>query len=267
MVYFSLQSNKTATLPTVSHTFSITEDDSSSSDEEELHIKELEAPTNPVTVVNTIVPLYRKHFVGVDVLPEIPEEDEIEEEGEEKVADAKVETMKDSITQYSRLSARFEDLIICEKNDYHTITSAPKFVSKKRFKLKYCIKCGSCSPYRKYLFKKRFNKIIDFICETVVKPLWKALRVFAFYPCLFTKLLMMLTPVIYVVYVPYLALTIEDDPPQTTTTETAMLLSLMAFPWLCLLVFLPWLLNSSKNKLKAIFCVGIFTLGISTFCK
>lgn len=274
MSCFRLHNEKTAVVPTFSHTFSnfnIAEDDSSSSEEEELNIKDLEATTNPVTVVNTIVPLYRKNFVGVDILPQIPEEDEIEEDNNEKV---QIETMKDSITQYSRLSAKFEDLIINESNDYHTIetdfqNTVQKFVStgSKRYNFKHFMKCG-CSPYRKYLYKKRLNRLIDFFCEVLLKPLWKALRVFAFYPCLFTKVLMMLTPAIYVVFVPYIAVTIvEKYSSQTVTTESAILLSLIAFPWLCFLVFLPWLLNTSKSKIKAIFCVGIVTLGISTFCK
>lgn len=197
--------------------------------------------------------------MGVDILPEIPEEDEIEEKSE----NIPMETMKDSISQYSQLSARFEDLI---NNSHHNIASMPYISNEnQRFSLKRYMKC---SPYKKYLYKKRLNRITDFFCEILWLPLWKALRIFLFYQCLLTKILTTLTPTIYVVFVPYTANTIEDVySTETPSAESAMLLSLIAFPWLCFLIFLPWLINSSKNKLTIIFCSGIVILGFSTFRK
>lgn len=283
MFNFRLYNNQDVIVPTLPQcsTFSnpnVEDNDSfeesSSDDDDDLTIKDLEASTSNETVT-TIIPVYCKNFMGVDILPEIPEEDEIEEENPERSGTLQRETMKDSIRRYSQLSAKFEDLISNEiKNtEYRNInvdleSNVQKFHNKnKKSACKSYTKCG-CSPYQKYLYKKRLNRIIDFICENFIKPLWKALNIFMFYPCLTTKVLTTIIPIIYIVFVPYATLIDEDEYSSTTIlAESTMLLSLIAFPWLCFLVFLPWLINSSKNKLKIIFCLGIFTLGISTFRK
>lgn len=254
-------------------------EDSSSCDEDEFVVKDLQAASDTQAVVTTVIPVCYKNLMGVDILPEIPEEDEIEdEEIVEKSETTQQETMKDSIRRFSQLSSKFEDLISNEiKNNrgYHNVSvdlenSAQKF-TEHRIVVKSnrsSIKCGCCSPYQKYLFKRRVNKMIDCFCDHLLKPLWKALKIIMFYPCLITKVLITITPVIYIVFIPYATTLAEEKySAQTVSTERTMLLSLIAFPWLCFLVFLPWFINSSKTKLKTIFCTGLIILGISTFRK
>lgn len=246
--------------------------ESSSDDSDEIDVKVLEAATNTVTAVQTVVPVYHKNFMGVDILPEIPEEDEIEDENVEKLENIqKKEAMEDSLREYGRLSAKFEDFISNENDDCNKMIKNFERdfgTGKKQTRFKrFNIKCG-CSPYRKYLYRRRLNRIINCFCGIFIKPLWKALRVIIFYPCLITKVLATITPAIYVVFLPYATVVNKEEySSQTDLADCTMLLSLIAFPWLCLLVFLPWLINSSKSILKIIFCLGLVTLGISTFRK
>lgn len=269
-------------LPSTSHTENDSSSETSSDDEDPvMNITVLEAGANSETTVETVVPIYFKNCMGVDILPEIPEEDEIEEELE-KAENRQKETMRDSIRRFSQLSAKFEDLISNERksNDYLGAAADAEngvqkfndhqFISlKQQTTAKRWFKCNCCSPYKKYLHRKRLNRITDFVFENFLKPFWSGLSSMAFYPCLLTKIGVTITSIIYVNYIPYITITIEEDNhlPHTLSAEGTMLLSLIAFPWLCFLVFLPWLINSSKNKLKTIFCLGVITLGISTFRK
>lgn len=274
------------TLPSTTINSSCTEDDSSSEtssdNDNEICVTDLEvAAANTETVVKTVIPIYCKNFTGVDILPEIPEEDEIEEEREnntENLEDRQTEAMQDSIKRYSQLSAKFEDLINndeVESNGYHTVNIVNDVYNeieiagaKRQSAIRHWPRCNCCSPYQNYLCKRGLRRATDFLFELLLKPLWSGLCVLVFYPCLLTKVVVTITSVVYIVFIPYIA-TISDteNQSQTVSAESTMLLSLIAFPWLCLLVFLPWLINSNKSKLKTIFCLGIVTLGISTFRK
>lgn len=239
-----------------------------SSDEGELQVTEVITDPEPV---KTIVPVYCKNLMGVDILPEIPEEDEIEEEKREN---RQIEEMENSIRRLSQLSIKFENLIINEiKNPTFYTTSTdrqPKEqqinLLKKRSTERGYFSSNCCSPYQKYLHKRRIGTIKIFLFVRVLKPLWSTARILPFYLCLATKVTTAVTSVIYVILTPYIATCNEDESiPLTNSAESTMLLSLIAFPWLCFLVFLPWLMNSSKNKIKAIFVLGIMLLGFSTF--
>lgn len=253
-------------------------DSSSEEEEEEFCVTELEAKKDGEPVVQAVVPVYCKNFMGVDILPEIPEEDEPETE-EEKLENRQRETMKDSIRRFSQLSAKFEDLISSElkNNEYHSAISNVESgvqelqfdVAKKRSTIRARWRnFNCCSPYQKYLYRKRLDRTTDIFFSYFIKPLWRCLRNVSFYPCLITKVVLTITSMIYIIFIPYVAITSEHEYlPHVVSAESTMLLSLMAFPWLCFLVFLPWLINFSKSKLKAIFSLGILILGLSTFRK
>lgn len=261
------------TLPSTTINNPYTEDDclseTSSDNEDETCVTELEVTANTENVVKTVIPIYCKNLMGVDILPEIPEEDEIEDNTEN--LDRQTEAMQDSIRRYSQLSAKFEDLIINDEvrtNGYHTVNvmnEGQTVLPKRLPTIKHWSRCNCCSPYQSYLYKKGWRRTKDFLFELLLKPLWSGLRVLIFYPCLLTKIVVTITSVVYIVFIPYIATISETE--NHSQTESTMLLSLIAFPWLCFLVFLPWLINSSKSKLKTIFCFGIAILGISTFRK
>lgn len=244
--------------------------------EKDCEIGEAEdAHTNTETTIFSL-PSYCKNLMGVDILPDIPEEDEVEEED---IIDCK-ENIQIGLKRFSTISAQFEDLISNENQNAYCVLG-PSFLSEidrtfwrnnrgenSSFLRDAWSNYGCCSPYQKYVCKKKMRSSADFLCENLLKPLFCALRSSSFYPSLLTKLTTTFTSTVFVVVIPYLSVVNGTEQfLHIISSESALLLTLVSFGWLCFLIFLPWIVNARKTKLKVLFLVGLACLGGSFFGK
>lgn len=216
------------------------------------------------------IPIKFRNEWGVEILPSISEEDD--ELSNDMPNNESFEGEKNKLSQ---INATIEDLILKEDEDNisHTILNVDNLQTNntisnwkipenysfsKNFKLKRSSRCSCCSLYRKYLFRKRLREVEDFSSEEFLKPLFSALRCGKFYPVIFTKSSILLFSIIYLTSIPYIAISSGKETfLPVPTYESALLLTLISFAWLCFLVFLPWIMNAGKMKSNLVFVVGL----------
>lgn len=235
--------------------------DSSDSYTLEEEIKE-EVPRSPL-------PLRLKNNMGVEILPEIPEEEE------EEVPSRKIST---DIKRMSKISDRFEEVIgKNHRNDTSNmilgLSDLENGVShrgrRKRHKLFRDISNGSggcCSPYRKYIFRKRMRTVGHTLYDNFIKPLNTAMKCFYFYPSLCCKTCMALTYVVYISIIPHVAL-VNGANYSVDITEAVFLLTFISVAWCFFLISLPWVINMSKLKIRILHVLGMLLTSGSYFSK
>lgn len=213
--------------------------------------------------------------MGVHILPGIPEEEEDEIEEENK----KYNNLHKNIKRLSTISNQFEDLIASteDKNGNFVILEPASLENKDAAKYVFLKASNSKSfpwicdcnlSYQKYLFKKRSRHVTDFLSENFLKPFYSSLTCLKFYPVVITKVITTLLSTMFVVSSPYISIMYShEDLIKVISSENALLLTLTALPWLCFLVFLPYLMNASKLKLKIIFVFGLVCYAASSFRK
>lgn len=221
---------------------------------------------DPTVVASTST--YCKNFMGVDILPEIPEEDEFEEDIN------CIENVKIGLKRFSTISAKFEDLINNEnQNIYcmldptrlHILAEQTHFQNSQSTFRNAWQNYGCCSPYQKYIFRKKIQCIKDFLYHNLFKPLYCALTTASFYPSLLSKTVTTYASTVFIVIIPYVSvLHTTDQFLYFISSESALLLTLISFGWLCFLIFLPWIVNARKTKLKVLFLIGLMCFGASS---
>lgn len=185
------------------------------------------------------------------------------------------ENFEDEKNKLSKINATIEDLIlkveeedkiahtVLNVNDILTVSrnsdgSIEKYAFPKSVKTKNGSRCNCCSIYTKYLFRKKLRAIEEFSLENFLKPLYSALSCGKFYPVLFTKSSILLFSTLYIISIPYLAISSgEEEFLPVLTYESALLLTIISFAWLCFLVFLPWVINAGKLKSNLVFVTGL----------
>lgn len=237
---------------------------SDSSDSYSLEEIKEEIPRSPL-------PLRFKNDMGVEILPEIPEEDESCDETSRKIST--------DIKRLSKISDRFEEIIGKNKRN-----DGPNMVmgltelensfhrrSRKRKRPKFFQdfsrnSAGCCSPYRKYIFRKRLRSLALILFDTFIKPLNTSLKCFYFYPSLCCKTCMALTYVVYISIIPHVAL-VNGANYSVDITEAVFLLTFISVAWCFFLISLPWVINMSKVKIRVLHILGLLLTSGSYFSK
>lgn len=119
----------------------------------------------------------------------------------------------------------------------------------------YC--CG-CSPYRKFIWRRRYRTIADFFIDNILKPLWISLKDLHYYPTVLSKVMTTITATMCFTLTPYIAL---EKNSSFQPEDATILLSYVAFSWCLFLVLLPLVINFSKAKFRATFICGLLLTG------
>lgn len=135
------------------------------------------------------------------------------------------------------------------------------FKEFRTMKSGYC--CG-CSPYRKFIWKRRYRTVVDFFIDNIFKPLWVSLKDLHFYPTLLSKVMTTITATMCFTLTPYMAL---EKNSSFQPEDATILLSYVAFSWCLFLVLLPLVINFSKAKFRATFICGLVLAGTCMICK
>ncbi|KAJ8919303.1 hypothetical protein NQ315_003887 [Exocentrus adspersus] len=118
--------------------------------------------------------------------------------------------------------------------------------------------CCSCSPYRKFIWRRRYRTVMDFFKDNVFKPFWFSCKEFHYYPTVLSKVILNITTTVCFTLTPYIALEkITGFQPEDAT----FLLSYVAFSWCLFLVLLPLVINFSKGKILVMFICGLILAG------
>ncbi|XP_018565144.1 uncharacterized protein LOC108906399 [Anoplophora glabripennis] len=132
----------------------------------------------------------------------------------------------------------------------------PRFFKEFRtVKSGYC--CG-CSPYRKFIWKRRYRTVMDFFIDNIFKPLWVSLKDLHFYPTVLSKVVTAISATMCFTLTPYIALKKNSS---FQPEDATILLSYVAFSWCLFLVLLPLVINFSKAKFRATFICGLVLAG------
>ncbi|XP_071056173.1 uncharacterized protein [Onthophagus taurus] len=195
-----------------------------------------------------------KTEMGVEILPEIPEEDESELKEYEK--------LNSNLKRLSRISSKFEEVI--DKDDRNSglflePSNLDNSVRKRHsyfgeFKRKGQTEC--CSPYQKYLFRRRMRMIGNLIWDELLKPLNTSFKTYYFYPSLFGKTCMSLSYAIYISTITHIAL-VNGASYKIDVNEAVFLLTFISVAWCFFLISLPWGMNLAKTKLKLLHVFGL----------
>lgn len=119
----------------------------------------------------------------------------------------------------------------------------------------YC--CG-CSPYKKFIWRRRYRTVADFFIDNIFKPLWVTLKDLHYYPTVLSKVLTTITATMCFTLTPYTAL---EKNGSFQPEDATILLSYVAFSWCLFLVLLPLVINFSKAKFRATFICGLLLTG------
>lgn len=239
--------------------------DSSSTDSSDSYtleeIKE-EMPRSPLS-------LRFKNDMGVEILPEIPEEDESCDETRKISIDIK---------RLSKISDRFEEMIGKSiRNDGSSMVLGfsdlengihrhPRNKKNKFLRDFPRRSTGCCSPYRKYIFRKRIRSLVLSLYDNFIKPLNTSIKCFYFYPSLCCKTCMALTYVVYISVIPHVAL-VNGANYSVDITEAVFLLTFISVAWCFFLISLPWVINMSQFKIRVLHILGLLLTSGSYFSK
>ncbi|KRT85023.1 hypothetical protein AMK59_2244, partial [Oryctes borbonicus] len=206
--------------------------------------------------------------MGVEILPEIPEEDESCDEMSRKIST--------DIKRLSKISDRFEDIIgkgmrHDNSNVLLGINDLENGIHRHARKRKHRLfkdfsrsSSGCCSLYRKYLFRKRMRSLGHILYDNFIKPLNTSIKCFYFYPSLCCKTCMALTYVVYISVIPHVAL-VNGANYSVDITEAVFLLTFISVAWCFFLISLPWVINMSKLKIRVLHILGLLLTSGSYF--
>lgn len=223
---------------------------------------------------------HQKCTLGVEIMPEITEENEEElEDEEEPHSKKKKSTIKDDIKRLSVISSKLEEIIDREDQKHSeiildvnrntesmtTISSLQSNVTifqEKQTSRHPKICC--CSPYRKFRYRRRLKSFCDTIFSLAIKPVYTSVKIASFYPCLLSVVHSMFSPLIYLNFMPILA---NEDSRYGNLPEIAFMLSITAFAYICFLITLPWIAEISKRKMRYLYIIGAFISAMAVYSK
>lgn len=215
-----------------------------------------------------------KCTAGIEVMPEIPEENEDEINEDDNKRNSKI---INDIKRFSVISNKLEELIENDNvntkkqevktnnNEVNKIQeSAAKFNDRVAKSDKSNIICCCCSPYQKFRYRRRIKNLCDCLIGIALKPLIGSCKILLFYPCLLSMIHSMLSPLIFLTIMPIMA---KNNSKFGNMTEVSFMLSLTAFAYICFLITIPWVSDISKRNLKYLYLFGLGLSATALFCK
>lgn len=212
-----------------------------------------------------------KCTMGVEIMPEIIEENE--EEEEDTTSSNKNSIIKNDIKRLSVISSKLEEIIDRDStetspevildvtktsesniNVISIESSASLFKDMRRSSKRSSGTC-CCSPIQRFRFRRRLKFFFECIIALMLKPLISSSRVYVFYPCLITVIHSMLSPLVFLNFIPIKA---NDDWKYGNMTEVSFMLSITAFAYICFLITIPWVAEISKRNMRYLYIIGLF---------
>lgn len=212
-------------------------------------------------------------------MPEILEENEEEDPQKESDDQNKRNSIiNKDINRLSVISSKLEEMIVRnEQKDAeitinfnkdgdtvsYGVTDSNAAIFQKSSQVHKQSNC-CCSPYQRFRWKRRFKSFFDFVLSLTITPLVTTFKIVNFYPCWFSVTHSMLSPLIFLNYMPILA---KEDIQYGDIPEVAFLLSMVAFAYICFLITLPWVADISKRKMRYLYIIGAFISAMALYGK
>lgn len=232
--------------------------------------------------------MQHKTNTGVDVLPQIVEEDE-EDTDDEANANNKRNSvlMTNNIKRLSVISSKLEELIVRNEEELINDTNHIKHsevildVAKSNDVItdpidnhvqnlivmdestvhsnNFC-----CTPYRRYKCQRNVKYIYQFIKDMAVTPVITSFRIIEFYPSLLTTIHSMLSPLIFLNFI---AIQPNRKEMNINLTELSFMFTITGFAYLVFLITLPWITEISKRNLKYLYMSASLISAFGIYCK
>lgn len=230
------------------------------------------------------VPSHRLN-IGLNVLPQIIEEDELDSDEENNGTRRSSILFNDNIKRMSVISMKLEELIaevddnlnkpketkeevtmgvanLISHNNNEEIIENPSLSNiyyQPNINNPSC-----CARYQKYRFRRRIKYFFCAIFNVTFRPLFKSLKILEFYPCLLTNIHAMLSPLIFLNFIAFKTI---DSMNSIYITDLAFMYSVIAFAYLVFLSTLPWVTEISKRNLKYLYILGCFVSASGIYSK
>lgn len=205
---------------------------------------------------------YAKHF-GVNILPRIREESESEEISSKRLSQitAKLEEINKNDPKFANRQFTSDVLLPEIKTGQSHNTIDIDFPDGPVFRRGQC----GCSPYRKYLWKRRWRNFTRFLIYNFFVPFYRTVINPKLYPVLVTK---SSTSLIFGCFVNLIPVIACEKLHTFERVEAVFLLSYMAFAWCFFLIFLPVVTKLSNVKIRVLYITGSCMLSsVMLYCK
>ncbi|XP_044255251.1 uncharacterized protein LOC123005524 [Tribolium madens] len=235
---------------------------SSSSDEDEEKVEEYEVTITEPTPPNNI----QKYFqnVGVKILPNIPEENELEEEEDINEITSKrlsrISAILQELNENNRKSVNLSVINLYQPDEIvESVEHEDEELSEPRPKKSRCFSITSSVLFE---LEAKKTKLKSFFYEYFIKPVPRTLRSFYFYPAVLSNVITTLLSTVVIVTAPYM-MCLKNN--HGNHTEATFILTIIGFSWLFFLAGHPVFSKLSPLKTQILFLIGLSVSGFSLF--
>ncbi|XP_044729540.1 uncharacterized protein LOC123292892 [Chrysoperla carnea] len=218
-------------------------------------------PENPNTNIFRLKTEY-----GVEILPEIPEENE----DTCSVISSNTNVYNKNLNRLSVISTKLDEMILRQDAKDVYITDSKDGVLSISNEHSYKILSENTnynsilSPYKTYRVKKSYRYLKHYIYDWFLRPLKLSLKLNSFYLTLFANLSLYLSWYSFLCFIPVFTKLI-DASSLIGLHEPVFIISIAAFLWIVFLIITPWIADLPKRHLKIIFIFGTILKGIGFF--
>ncbi|KYB27969.1 uncharacterized protein LOC664136 [Tribolium castaneum] len=233
---------------------------SSSSDEDE-EKEEVHEVTTEATLNNNI----QKYFqnVGVKILPNIPEENELEEEEDLNEISSKrlskISAFLQELNENNRKSVNLSVINLFQPDEIAESVEQEVELSEPSPKKSRCFSITSSALFE---LEAKKSHLKSFFHEYFIKPVPRTLRSVYFYPVVLSNVITTLLATVVFATAPYM-MCLKNG--HGSDTEATFILTIIGFSWLFFLAGHPVFSKLSPLKNQILFLIGLSVSGFSLF--